>query len=113
MSKILNLDEIAPKETLTVVVDGTSHKMRPITVSDYLANMKLIEDLGMNPTMSQEIEASIEMIQRAFPTMKKDELKGWSVERMRMLVEIARDGSGETVTQNKEEIESGNAPKES
>jgi hypothetical protein len=108
MTKIINLDAVSTEPDLAIVVDGKRHDMVKPTMQNFIDNMKLVEELGMNPSPVKEMESGIVIIRRAFPTITEKDLLGWTLERVQMLVDLARSSAGEIVTADSEEAASGN-----
>jgi hypothetical protein len=113
MTKIINLDAVADEPSVIIEVDGKRHPMVKPTVASFLANMKLVEELGLNPSPVKEMEGGIAIIRRAFPSITEKEMQAWPLERIQRLVDISRSMAGEVATQNEAEATSGNAPKAS
>jgi endo-1,4-beta-mannosidase len=109
MTKIVNIDALREESPFVLVIGDAEHKMQVATVQDFIENMKLIEGLGTNPSMTDEIEISIKVIARAFPTIPEKDIRQWQVSTIQKLFDIAR---GADVTQTVED-EAGNAPKAS
>jgi hypothetical protein len=109
MTRVINLTPIATEPDLVLVIDDVRHEMSTLTMQSFIDNLKLIEDLGMNPNPVAELEASCKIISRAFPTITDAMIKGWSLQRIQQLVDIARGTTGEIAST--EEVDSGNALK--
>jgi hypothetical protein len=108
MTVIIDFDAIIAPVLPSIKVDGKTHKMGEPTVETFLRNMKLIEKLGDNPSPVEEMEAGIEMILSAFPTLTRAQMNKWTLARIQALVDLARSSAGETVTENADEAASGN-----
>jgi hypothetical protein len=113
MTKIINLDAVADEASVIIEVNGKKHEMVKPTVRSFIANMKLIEELGLNPSPVKEMEGGIEIIRRAFPSITEDELLDWTLDRIQKLVDISRAAAGEVVTEDEQAAQAGNAPKAS
>jgi hypothetical protein len=110
MTRIINLDTVIEEPLVIIEVDGKKHPMVKPTVASFLANMKLVEALGLSPSPVKEMEGGIDIIRRAFPTLTAEEMNEWTLERVQILVDISRGMSGETVTPDEAAAASGNAP---
>jgi len=104
MTKIINLDELRKPTPLVIVVDGARHELKPATVESFLENVKAIEDMGVNATVAQEFDAMIGIITRSFPTLTEQQVRQWSVEQLRYLVELTRGANDEIVSTDEEEM---------
>lgn len=113
MTQVINLDLLVDDAPIAVTVKGKTYKMQTPTLSNMVQNMKEIEALGMNPSMLTEIEASIRIIQRAFPDLKEGVLMELNLKQLTKLGDFARGASGEIATPDAEEAQSGNAQKAS
>jgi len=104
MTKIINLDDIRKPTPLVIIVDGERHELKPATVESFLENVKLIEEIGVNATVTQEFEAMIGIITRSFPTLTEKQIRQWSVEQLRYLVELTRGANDEIASTDEEEM---------
>ena len=95
MTKIVNIDALQEESPFILVVGGVEHPMKPFSVDDFISNMRLIEGLGANPKFTDELDLSIKVIARAFPTLDETVLRSWPVSTIEKLFRISR---GEDVT---------------
>jgi len=98
MTKIISLDSFIKEPVLVLEVEGVKHAMVPTTVETFLENMKDIEALSINATPVQELEITVRIILRAFPTLTEKQVKSWSLEQIQGIAEVARSVSGEVVS---------------
>jgi len=78
MTKVLNLDELETAVEKSIQIDGNEHFMEPLTVEEFINNMKEIEAIqasGADMSASETFERSLKMILRAFPTLKEDRVR--------------------------------------
>lgn len=112
MTKVLNVDELLAREpAIVLVIDGERHTAILPTVEDFLENLKDMEALSAAPDMKSEIEMTVRMIVRAFPSLNEDRVKKMPVEAIEKLFAIVR-GIDETGSVEKEDA-SGNEKAES
>lgn len=74
MTKVLNLDALETEIEKSVTVDGVDHAMKPLSVEEFVNNMKEIEAIqaaGAEITPSEAFERSLVMIVRAFPSLEE------------------------------------------
>lgn len=91
----LDLDAIAPDVELVVKLGGKEHRMRPLSVEDFVKNIKDQSALAAsNSDVEAEIDLVIKMLIRAFPTMKGEDLKKVELNKLWKLLEFARDNNG-------------------
>lgn len=111
MTKVINLDDVAEEPQIVISVDGKRHPMVKPTVKNWLANLKLVEELGLNPSPVKEMEGGIDIIRRSFPSLTEEELLEWPLDRIQRLVDISRSMAAEVVAETEAEAKSGNVPK--
>lgn len=113
MPTVINLDALVSETALIIVVKGKEHPMANPTVGGMLINMKEVEDLGLNPSMSKELETGMRMVIMAFPSLTEQDIKDWSLAQMNHVIQMARGAAGEIATTDEAEAKSGNAQKAS
>ncbi|MDE4297086.1 hypothetical protein PXK56_18015 [Phaeobacter gallaeciensis] len=114
MTTVINLNELAKEPDVVIVTsDGERHAMKPATVQSFIDNVKMVESLGTNASVVEEMEVMIKIITGAFPTISEDEVRGWPLENLQSISDLARGQNGELVTTDedkaKEAEKSGNA----
>lgn len=114
MTTVINLNEITKEPDVVIVTtDGERHEMKPATVQSFIDNVKMIEELGTNASVVEEMEAMIKIIIGAFPTIDDKEVRSWPLENLQSISDLARGQNGELVTSDeqkaKEAEDSGNA----
>lgn len=80
--KILNLDELELEQSdISIVHEGVSHKMRPITVDMFIEqnkraaeHQKLVEEGETDPEVGDVVEVMRNSIKEFFPTLPVGEL---------------------------------------
>jgi hypothetical protein len=97
MTKFLDLDAIAVDDNpLTVKLGGVKHVLKPITVKDFIANTKALQNLsGTNISVEAEMNLMMDMIMRAFPTVTRDMLEDLKLDSLNQLVEFANSNNGQ------------------
>jgi hypothetical protein len=106
MTKVINIDALREEAPFVLVIGGVKHEMKIASVDDFIENMGLIEGLGTNPSFKDELEVSIKVIARAFPTLTEKEIRSWQVATIDKLFRISR---GEDVLGEAEAPAEGNA----
>lgn len=110
MTKLLDLDAIAEAVVLTVKLGGKQHKMKTPSVKELATTIKEMEALSLNASMSTEIDAMMNVLNRSFPTIERDTLEGLTPEQVKQLFQFTLNA----ITGNVEkEDDQGNAPKAS
>ena len=97
MTTVINLDDLTSEPKVVIKIGTAEHAMKPLSVQDLIDNLKLVEEMGMNPGIPAEIEAGIKIITRAFPTLTEEQIRALPVEVLMQLVAIARGGDGEVM----------------
>lgn len=114
MTKIINFDEIQKPAAVAIVYKGKRHEMVEATVDSFLTNMKAVDALGLDASPTEEIEVTIGIILRAFPTLTDAIIREWTLEMIKQLSEIVRGAGGEVASTDEEAVKeanaSGNAP---
>lgn len=114
MTKFLDLDAVHQDLAgVAVKIAGEVHKLKPLTVLEFIANTKLMQELRAGATdMAKEFEATIVMVGRSFPTVPVEHLKALSMVQLNKLVAFARDvNNGPSETPAAEAAPSTEAPK--
>ncbi len=96
MTTIVNIDALQEEPPFILVIGGKEHPMKIASVQDFVENMKMIEDLGTTPTFVQELDVSIKVIARAFPTLTEAEIRSWQVTTIEKLFKLTRGENPET-----------------
>lgn len=92
MTKVINIDALREEAPFVLVIGDVKHEMQVTSVADFIENMKMIETLGVSPSLVQEIEVGVKVILRAFPTLTDAEVRSWQLPTIQKLFEIARGG---------------------
>lgn len=71
MAKILNLDEVETNLDRAIVLGGKTYNMRPMSVEDYIAQMKDMATAEKEKDPAQLFELMVASVCRAFPTLKE------------------------------------------
>lgn len=88
--KILNIDKLVPKEGRTLVIFGKSYDVKGLDVGGFLATTLAAEELANEKSLVKQIEATIDMIIRAVPTIERDVLRQLSLEQLQSVVSFVR-----------------------
>lgn len=106
MTKVVNFEALQDEPPFILMIEGKEHPMKIASVGDFVENMKLIETLGLKSSASEEIEVSIKVIARAFPTLTEAQIRTWQVTTIDKLFRIAR---GEDIFATEAEAADGSA----
>ncbi|MBE0438037.1 MAG: hypothetical protein IBX56_19840 [Methylomicrobium sp.] len=103
MAKILNLDGLSEEKEVKLIIDGTAHFLKKISVADFIKLVKYQEEMekreaelekkGQHLPVYEKIEFMAESAAISFPTIGVDRLKELTVDELYTIVEFARDAS--------------------
>jgi hypothetical protein len=76
MTKVLNLDQLETTIDKVVTIKGVDHRMTPLSVEDFINQMKEIDQATSSDMTALEMyELSLKVILRAFPTIPETQLR--------------------------------------
>lgn len=90
----IDLDAVV-SNPVTISFQGVDHKLKPVTVEDFVANMKEIQELGTAPGFDKELDLTLRMLSRAFPSITKESFGSMSIEQMQRLVSTIHEMNGQ------------------
>jgi hypothetical protein len=93
--KFLDLDAVAVEEEFTIKLNGKTHKLHFATVETFIANMKDFEKLGLNASTAEELDITMTILKRAFPTVTEEEMRNLTIHQMQAINDFARTANGE------------------
>lgn len=91
---ILDLDALV-QEPMDIILNEKTHRLRHVTLKDFLENAKDVEALGKSPSLREEIDITKRMLGRAFPTMKDEDFDGLTMQQMQAVVDFAHANNGQ------------------
>lgn len=94
-TQFLDLDAVAPKVDFSLKLNGVDHKLEEPSVEVFITNMQDIEKLALEASPREELELSIKMIMRSFPTIKEEELRALKLSQLQAIGDFARQASGQ------------------
>lgn len=88
-TKILNLDEIETGTEKSFVWKGKTHVMQPLSVGEYVNQLKRLGTLKDDGEASVEthVEFMIDAVCKAFPTIDRSEVEAMDLKKIQMLSE--------------------------
>jgi hypothetical protein len=104
MTKILNLDALSAKPSeRELQIGGQSYPIPKMTVDNFIETTRAAARLEKSDDLAEQVEATIEMIQRAVPGVPRDALGGYSLEILGKIAAFVRgddvDGAEEKLAQ--------------
>jgi hypothetical protein len=111
-TKFLNLDEVDVEvDNIVIKLDQIEHKLTPITLRDWIANTKMMQELRAGSgDMEAEANVIINMITRSFKTLTADMLKDMPLVKLNKILEFARSHNGEKTADEEVEAEAASHP---
>ena len=106
----LDLDAVDAEVDVTINFKGVKHKLVPITVEAFIANMKAVQKLGVSADTEAETNMLLEMLMHAFPTMTMADLRSMSLSQMAELMNFAKKYNGQEKTEQAMEAEAAANP---
>jgi hypothetical protein len=105
---VLDLDAIVPEKDVVLKLDKQDHPLVPVTVDNFVKNMKTMQKLGTGQ-LDTETEKGliVEMLEQVFPSVEKGRFGKLTMIQLNTLLNFARDNSGENDVQKEAE---GNPP---
>ena len=91
MAKLLNLNELA-QEIREVKIGDKVHRVREMTVDAFIKTTQVAEALGDEASIAKQMQAVVEMIQLAIPTLTIEEITELSVDQLHALSTFIRGG---------------------
>lgn len=103
MAKIINLDEVEVSIPKEFVFKGKTHKMKPLSVGDFIKNAQRLEAMkGQESTDSDAVNMMVDLVMTAFPSLDRADVLELDLQKLQVLTAYIQDD----VT---EETEAGNA----
>lgn len=90
MTKILNLDQVAPSEVRELQIGGTKYPVKEMDVETFIKSSKLAEKMADSKSFADQMEASVQMIQMAVPDMPREVLTRLTLEQLAAVSKFVR-----------------------
>lgn len=101
--RILNIDAlVSERVNPAIVINGKRHELKPASLQNFIDTMNEIEALGTEPSLLKEIEVTVKIVKRAFPTMTEEEVGNLPFDMLSQIANFARGAGEEIVTDNAE-----------
>ena len=111
-TNFLDLDAVAPEVELTVKLNGKKHKLKPLSVEDFIRNTKDQIALSSVGDVESEVNLILKMLVRAFPTLTEEELREVPLNKLWKLLEFARENNGSAKVEEEAKAEQEATPSE-
>jgi hypothetical protein len=109
-TKLLDLDAVVSPVDFGFKFKGIVHKLVEPSVEDFLNTMKEVEAVSLSASPAEEIEITIKMIKRSFPSIEDADLRSLKLSQLRELSEWARTAGGQTAEVTEGEGKTENPP---
>jgi hypothetical protein len=104
MTSVINISDLATEPKVAIVTpDGARHEMKTASLKSFIENVRLIEAMGTNASVAEEMEVMISITLSAFPSLGRAELVEWPVDVLEKLSDLARGRNGEVVSSDESE----------
>lgn len=90
MTKLLNLNQLSPKETRQVQIGEKSYPIKEMSVEDFIETTRVAESLEAETSYGKQLEATIGLIKRAIPAIDQATLLNLSLEQLKALTGFIR-----------------------
>jgi len=105
--KFLDLDALAPKEVFKIKLNGKEHEMKQMTVEDFVWASKEAEERGNASDPLTMVGTMIDVLQRQFPTIDKEEFKKLGFDKLAAILDftrkVAEEGADSAIQEAAEE----------
>jgi hypothetical protein len=107
MTKLLNLNQLSPKETREVQIGDRVYAIKEMSVEDFIETTKVAEAMETETSYAKQLHATIGLVKRSVPDIEESLLLRLSLEQLRALTAFVRGEDPERLV-NPPEGESGN-----
>lgn len=89
-AKFLNLQKLDDGAERVLQIGGKEYPIVEMTVKNFLETSRVAAELGDEATMGEQIEATIGMILRSVPTLKRELLEDLSMTKLARITAFVR-----------------------
>lgn len=89
MTKLLNLDELAPEATKTLVLKGEQHFAAETTVQDYINRVKRARNIDKDAGPEIQIEETVRLLMDIFPSVGEAAWRAMKLRELNAVIEFA------------------------
>lgn len=91
-TKILNLDELAPKAEKVLKIKGKEYVMKPASVGAYIRFTRDLQEMeGKEISLADQIEYMCNSVSEAFPGMEKEVIESLSFEQLEAITSFVAE----------------------
>ncbi len=109
--KVLNLDQIE-SASRKLVLNGVEYAVPPMSVENFITTTRRADEMEKSgATLTDQIEAAIDMIVRSIPSIKRGAVEKLPLEYLEKIVTFIRDDSPEEQVKDEKDNKEENAAK--
>jgi hypothetical protein len=101
VAHVLNLDEIETGLERTVVLGGKNYPLKPMSVEDYIAQLKDAQAAEKEQDTVKLFELMVNSVGRAFPSMKEGVIRKLTVAQLQKLMAFVQSVAEEETKEGK------------
>lgn len=91
MTKILNIDTIAPKDSRQIVLNGVTYDLNVTTVENFLEIAKFEETIKASKSVNEQIELFVHLIGKFIPNLEASVLMKADLRQLQLIIDFIRD----------------------
>lgn len=97
MTKTLNLDKLASKETRELVLFGETYEVREMSVESFIETTRTAELLEKETSFAKQVETTIDLIKRSVPDVARENLMRMTIDQLRAVSAFIRGATPEEI----------------
>lgn len=103
MTKLLNLNQLSPKETRQVQIGESNYTIKEMSVEDFIETTRVAESLENEMSYAKQLQATVQLIKRAIPKIEESVLLNLSLDQLKALTGFIRGEDPATLMGDKPE----------
>lgn len=107
MTKLLNLNQLSPKEVREVQIGEKLYSIKEMSVEDFIETTRVAEAMETEMSYAKQLNATIGLVKRSIPEIEESILLQLSLEQLRALTAFVRGEDPDKLV-NPEPAEAGN-----
>lgn len=90
MTKLLNLNQLNPKEHREVQIGQAVYRVKEMSVEDFIETTRVAEEMEKEASYAAQIKATVELVKRSIPDIEAALLMTLSLDQLRALTAFIR-----------------------
>lgn len=90
MTKLLNLNQLSPKEARVVQIGEQTYTIKAMSVEDFIETTRVAEAMEAESSYAVQLSETIKLIKRSIPDVDNTVLLGLQLEQLRALTAFIR-----------------------